>query len=604
MQSVHPKAFADGLQNLTANLGTSRDKAAGTAYVLSLLGPQVLQDLFRDSWVARKGVTIPALDSCRQWRDWQAEPGQITALEAEERRLNLQGKVLAARTAARLFGGAALLIGDGASDPTKPLNPETIRKGGLRYVTVLHRRHLAQGEIETDPASPWFGLPKSWTVNPGGAASQPVHPSRLVFFRGAEVPDPAIGHGEPAWGDSVLLAALAAVNNYNATTANTASLVFEAKVDTIGIPMLMQKLSEPGFETDLLRRLALAETGKGINGTLIHDTEEELGQKQASFSGLPELLDRFSLAACAAFDIPATRFMGMSPAGLSATGESDLRNYYDGIKAQQSLEMQPAMALLDECLIRSALGARPKEVHFNWGSLWQVSAKERAEIGKMNAETIKTMRETGLIADEPLAEAAVNLMTETGAMPGLEGAVNSYIEGSGDDAEDEPDAPKPDAEEEVKPTKDAAPRTLYVRRNVLNAAEIIAWAKGQGFETTLPADDMHVTIAFSRAPVDWMEMGQAWEDDLTIGEGGPRLLEAFGEAKVLLFASSHLSWRHEEMKQAGASWDHAQYQPHITLTYGAAPDLSTVEPYRGEIKLGPEIFEEVKEDWASGIKEA
>ena len=29
-----------------------------------------------------------------------------------------------------------------------------------------------------------------------------------------------------------------------------------------------------------------------------------------------------------------------------------------------------------------------------------------------------------------------------------------------------------------------------------------------------------------------------------------------------------------------------------------------IEPYRGKIVLGPEIFEEVKEDWKAGIKEA
>ena len=56
---------------------------------------------------------------------------------------------------------------------------------------------------------------------------------------------------------------------------------------------------------------------------------------------------------------------------------------------------------------------------------------------------------------------------------------------------------------------DAAPRTLYVSRKLLNAKAVIAWAKSQGFETTLPAADMHVTIAFSQTPVDWMAVGEA-----------------------------------------------------------------------------------------------
>ncbi|MCZ3275982.1 hypothetical protein NYZ53_19970, partial [Acinetobacter baumannii] len=61
---------------------------------------------------------------------------------------------------------------------------------------------------------------------------------------------------------------------------------------------------------------------------------------------------------------------------------------------------------------------------------------------------------------------------------------------------------------------DAAPRTLYVRRDLLNAGELIAWARDAGFTTTLPADDMHVTIAYSRTPIDWMKVASDdWGSD-------------------------------------------------------------------------------------------
>ena len=39
----------------------------------------------------------------------------------------------------------------------------------------------------------------------------------------------------------------------------------------------------------------------------------------------------FLQVAAGAADIPVTRLLGQSPAGLSATGESDTRNYYDMI---------------------------------------------------------------------------------------------------------------------------------------------------------------------------------------------------------------------------------------------------------------------------------
>jgi hypothetical protein len=165
---------------------------------------------------------------------------------------------------------------------------------------------------------------------------------------------------------------------------------------------------------------------------------------------------------------------------------------------------------------------------------------------------------------------------------------------------------------------DATPRTLYVRRDVINAKEILTWARSQGFGKSgakqLTADDLHVTITFSRTPVDWMKMGSATDfgsyDDkgeLFVPPGGPRMLERLGpekDAVVLLFSNSQLCWRHEDMVRNGASWDFPEYQPHITIAYDkpdGGMDISKIEPYRGQIVLGPEIFEEVDEGWKTKI---
>lgn len=149
---------------------------------------------------------------------------------------------------------------------------------------------------------------------------------------------------------------------------------------------------------------------------------------------------------------------------------------------------------------------------------------------------------------------------------------------------------------------DATPKTLYVSRKVLNAAEILKWAKSQGFTDTLDADDLHVTVCYSRTPIDWMAVGSAWESKIEIPEGGARIMETFGDAKVLLFKSSDLEWRHGSFIEAGASWDHPEYQPHITIAYDDT-DLSKVEAYKGKIVLGPEIFEEVNDDWRASLSD-
>ncbi|XYV16143.1 hypothetical protein ACJQQ1_08045 [Neorhizobium petrolearium] len=86
---------------------------------------------------------------------------------------------------------------------------------------------------------------------------------------------------------------------------------------------------------------------------------------------------------------------------------------------------------------------------------------------------------------------------------------------------------------------------------------------------------------------------------MEIGAGGPRQVDALGqngEYKALLITAPELVWRHREIIENGASWDWPEYQPHISIQIGGDIDLSQVEPYQGKIILGPEIFEQLRED--------
>lgn len=590
--------FSDKLVNLVANLGTERDKASSSTYAPVLLTEQELSNAYRGAWLPRKIVDIPPLDATRRWRGWQASKDQIQLLEAEEKRLDVRRKVKRAMTRARLFGGAALYIGTNDRDTSLPLDPSRLQQGGIRYLTVMSKRQLARGDIEQDPQSDLFGLPKWYTLT---GSQIKVHPSRLVVFIGAELPDPEIDFGvDQGWGDSVLQAILDSIKQSDGTMANVASLVFEAKVDVIKIPNFMQNLQDKEFTKQVMERLRLAAMAKGINGQVLLDAEEEYESKSASFSGLPDVIDRFLQAVAGAADIPLTRLAGQSPAGMSSTGESDLRNYYDRIQAMQELDVRPAMAVLDECLIRSALGTRDPKIHYSWLPLWQPTAAEKSENSKRTAETIKALKESGLFPEEALSVAAATLLVEEGVVPGLEAAIAKYgAELPDEDQEDDVAGDKPQSRSTA--IGDAAPRPLYVQRKVTNGSDILAWAKAQGFETTVPADDLHVTIAYSRQALDWMKVGVDWgsrqDGGLTVAPGGARLVEPLGSegAVVLLFNSSELAWRHMQIREAGASWDYEEYQPHVTITYAAGDlDLAKVEPYRGKIEFGPEIFEDLQ----------
>ncbi|WP_449395574.1 anti-CBASS protein Acb1 family protein [Devosia riboflavina] len=601
----------DGLASMVAGLGTERDKAATVYYTDPVIDPQQLIAAYRTSWLPRKIVDIPALDSCRAWRSWQAKNGQIEKIEAEEKRLGVQAKVLDARKKARLFGGAAIYI-DLGDDASQELKPDSVKAGGIRFLTALSPKQLQPGEIETDPLSPLYGRPKYYTIVAGTSLQVNVHPSRLVIFIGNEMPDKDITSGATfAWGDSILTSVMEAVKQADATSANIASLIFEANVDVVTMEGLMAYVGTPDGERKVTDRYRIAATGKSINRMLILDGKEKYERKSASFQTLPDLMDRFFQNVSGAADIPMTRLFGMSPGGLNASGDSDLRNYYDRIASSQTLEMQPAMNVLDECLIRSATGNRDKDIHYVWNPLWQMSETEKATVFKAKADAARTIAGTGgtsepLMPLEALSDAFVTELVEDGTLSGLEAAIKKY--GTlADQEEDELDeeAALGTAANANDPTEqqrkriaanDAAPRSLYIQRKVKNAAAIIAWAKSQGFEKTFPADDLHVTVASSRTPVDWIKVGESWASELKVGAGGPRLMEQFGEATVLLFTANELRWRHEGVMEAGGSWDHPEYQPHITISYGFKGDVSKVQPYQGEIVLGPELFGEVVSD--------
>lgn len=372
--------------------------------------------LYREAWLPRKIVDIPAFDMIREWRDWKAEQDQIETIEEEEKRLNVQAILLEGIKAARLRGGAAIYIGTKDTDLSLPLDLNRIGLGGVTYLAVVAREDLNTGDRVDDPADILYGKPGWYEL---GEKRTRIHPTRLVILVGNAIP-----MSRDPWGESVLVPVLRAIGNADDTSSNIAALVFEAKVDVFRIKNLMENLSRPEYEERLLRRLGLANMGKGGTGALVMDFEEEYTQKTASFGQLPELMINFYQVVSGAADIPMTRLMGMSPAGMNATGESDLRNYYDRIASDRNLTLGPAIRNLDECIIRSALGDRPEEIWYEWGSLWQLSDKEKAEISKMASETIVNLNNTGLWTPDALAVASTNMLSELGTLPGLQEAID------------------------------------------------------------------------------------------------------------------------------------------------------------------------------------
>lgn len=622
----------DGLANAMSGLGTTADKSVFGHYRFSHIPMESVESAYRTSWLMRQIVDIPGIDMTRAWRAWQADRETIAKLEKEEARLMLRHKAKRALILARLWGGAALVLGDGSSDESLPLDPRKIGQGGLQYVALFARSQITTGELEGDPASPYYGTPKFYQITPKLGSQVTMHPSRVIPFVGNPVPEGSTMVTDSFWGDPLYQSIQKALHNAENSSDGFASLVDEAKVDVIKIPDLMKNIGSDAYEQKLLSRLSTAKTGKSIWRALVIDGDEEWEQKEIRWAGIPEVIMTYMQIVAGAADIPVTRLLGTSPRGLQSTGEGEEKDYHAMIEARQDELLMPALMRIDELLVRSALGEYPEELWWKFNPLARETKKQAMEVEKDRALTLKRYADAGIINPDVLARMAEGAITESGQWPGSDEAFDKYRMADPDEGRESPeDDPEEMAALQLAEDRwnkgkrrimrdarieDGIARPLYVSRRVMNAGEIMAHFERQGISPMLPADELHVTVIFSRAALDWMLIDPDWsvgpegEGTWTIPPGGPRQMLAFGaeqNALVLAFNDLHLEWRHKHMIERGASYDHGDYQPHMTISHQQFDlddeRLAEIEPWQGPIVLGPEIFAIARDNWAEGIEE-
>jgi hypothetical protein len=493
----------------------------------------------------------------------------------------------------------------------------------------MSRWRLFVGAERLDPADPWFGQPEFFTINSSSGQQVKLHPSRVVAFIGQKTPEGGF-YSDTSWfwGDPIMQSIGEAVKNADLAQGGFASLIGRASVDVVQFKDLMSIVGTSDGEARIRARLDAMQMGKSNYRAVALDTEDKWAQMQITWAGIPDVLMAFLNVVAGAADIPVTRLLGQSPKGLQSTGDGEERDYHAMLKGLQGELLRPALDQVDDVMIPSALGSRPADVYYEFAPLDQPDQKDAATVEKTFAEAVQSYATSGVLPDQALTVIAKNRIVESGQWPGSEAA---FAEADAAAAAEPNPADNPDdlttleqrvaamegrgtvtADQALALIRDAAPRSLYVSRKLLNADAVIKWAKSQGFTTTVPAEDMHVTVLYSRDPVDWMQMGSPWDQEqdgkLRVAPGGPRMLDRFGSMKdavVLLFNSSPLSWRHEDMISKGASSDYDSYAPHVTITYDAPADfdLSNVEPYQGELIFGPEIFAEIVDDWKQSIEE-
>jgi len=426
MYDLDARRIADNLKNFTAALGTNRDKRTHTFYDFPVtLSRQELENMFRSSWVAKRIVRTPADDMTRawvelSWDDSDEDENSTRSVMVAEKTFRLRQLVNEALAWARLYGGAGIILDiKGQEDWSQPLDVSAVGKGMLRSLHVLDRWRLAAtGELDYDRKSPNYGYPSFYTISDQGDPRFRVHHSRIIRFSGEPLPY-FLFTQNAYWQDSVLQHVADVIRDYDATMAGIASLVYEANVDIVTSPKLANTLTEKNGLQKVTDRYLLMAQMKSINHMMLLDggngTKDSVGeqysQKTTAFSGLKDVAEKFMINVCGAADIPMTRLFGQSPAGLTATGESDIRNYYDRISADQESKLRPGLEKIYEVLIRSTLGSMPENFALAFKPLWQMSDKEAAEIEYIRAQRDQIYVLQGIVPEDVAAAELLEMET-------------------------------------------------------------------------------------------------------------------------------------------------------------------------------------------------
>lgn len=408
---------ADSLVNLVSNLGTAKDKATQARFTAeSTLDRTQIDGLYKYNWLGGKVVDIPADDATREWRQWYGVKGDIEAIEEVERSLKIRTRVNQALKLARKDGGSLLVMGL-PGPPGEPVDPSTLGRGALKFVHLVPRWELTIPDIIRDPQSPYYGQPTEYRMFLPNGGVVAIHPSRTVLFVGTPRYDQAITR-EP-WGDSIFERCHEPIRDATAAQQAAASLLQEMKIDVIKIPGLTENIGRADYRDALVSRFSLALALKSINNSLLLDVDEEWSQKTLTLQGLPEIMEKLLQIVAGSADMPVTRLLGRSPAGMNATGEADLEAHYTMVRARQETDLRPSMEPLDVAVIRSALGRRPRGLYYEWRPLWSLRAQERSEINKANAAAISDIAKTGIFNPLALQRAVINQAEEDGFLSGL-----------------------------------------------------------------------------------------------------------------------------------------------------------------------------------------
>ncbi|WP_024348022.1 phage portal protein [Lacrimispora indolis] len=415
----------DAFSNPIARLGYgTQDLLQATQYPLTRMTQNyhLLTSLYRDNWIVQNIISTIPEDMIRKWYTVKSNvaPEYMDTLQRLERKVHLRKSILEGMYWGRLYGGsAAIIMVKGQDDLSRPLDYDLILPGTFLGLQILDRWSGIYPEmgIVTDPSDPDFGLPAYYTIRDeeSGILVSRVHHSRVIRFTGRELPyNERIA--EQYWGESEIEAIYNEVVKRDNVSSNIAALTFRANVNYMETDSLDQMLAVNNSQAQrrfwqTLQAQSVLESNFGMRlvnkGDVMHNT-------QYTFTGLADVYDRVMMDVAGAARTPVTKLFGRSPAGMNATGESDMNNYYDYIDGLRENQLRPLLEKILPVMLLSAWGVIPDDLDIDFPPLQTPDSSEIADIAEKKTQSIMNVYQSDLIDAATAQKELKGLSDETG----------------------------------------------------------------------------------------------------------------------------------------------------------------------------------------------
>lgn len=250
----------------------------------------------------------------------------------------------------------------------------------------------------SNPLAPDFYKPPAWYVY-----GKTVSDTRLLTFVGRPVPDllkPLYAFG----GLSLTQMAKPYVDNWLRARQSCSDLLNAFSVMVLKTNLASILGGQSG--DDVFARVDIFNRMRDNRGTFAIDKDsEEFENISAPLSGTEKLQAQSQEQMSSISGIPLVILLGVTPSGLNASSDGEIRSFYADIKAnEQERTMGPNVKTVIDVVQLSLFGDIDERVTFEWPSLWETSRMENAEAEKVEAETDAIYVTMGALGNDEVRE--------------------------------------------------------------------------------------------------------------------------------------------------------------------------------------------------------